>query len=290
MISVTVCPVCGNDDFIPFLVCTDYTVSQEKFSLQKCSTCKLVITSPRPANQALGDYYQSDDYISHTAKANNLLNSLYLLIRTFTLRGKKKLVVELQPSKGNLLDVGCGTGDFLQTCQNDGWQVVGMEPSKEPRALTQKKGIDTFETLESVKGEFQLITLWHVLEHVIDLEATLKKLHSLLAPNGVLLIAVPNHSSLDGIKYKEQWAGFDVPRHLWHFNKKNMEQLLQNHSFSLKKIVPMHFDSFYVSLLSEGYRGKRFLRYPLAFLTGFRSNLAAKKNNEFSSLIYIAQK
>jgi len=252
--------------------------------------CNLVITSPRPGNEELGKYYESADYISHTSKANSLIDKLYLIARNFTLRKKRKLASKLQLQKGNLLDVGCGTGDFLHTCRDDGWNVQGVEPSESARKLASQKGITTAESIDLVKGSFQLITLWHVLEHVPDLNETLNKLYNLLAPAGTLLLAVPNHTSLDGQKYKEEWAGYDVPRHLWHFTQQNMGQLLLRHNLSLQKTLPLPLDSFYVSLLSETYQGKKLIKFPRAFLTGLRSNLSALKTNEYSSLIYLARK
>lgn len=290
MINVTLCPVCGGSDFKPFLTSTDYTLTKEEFFLVECSTCKLVITSPRPENRDLGKYYQSNDYISHTSKANTLADALYLIARKFTLRSKRKLANKLQPTKGNVLDIGCGTGDFLATCQEDGWNVFGVEPSASAATLARQKDIQTVESIDLVKGSFQLITLWHVLEHVPDLNETLQKIRALLSPDGVLLIAVPNHSSADGKTYKEYWAGFDVPRHLWHFNQQNMEQLLSKNSLTLEKTLPLVLDAYYVSLLSEAYQGKGILRYVNAFITGVISNWQARKTKEYSSLIYLSAK
>jgi ubiquinone/menaquinone biosynthesis C-methylase UbiE len=290
MINVTSCPICGHTDFAPFLVCTDYTISQERFYLVTCSTCNLVITTPRPNNEDLGKYYQSADYISHTSKANSIIDKLYLLARKFTLKRKRNLAVKLQPQKGNLLDVGCGTGDFLHTCMLDGWKASGVEPNENARELAEQKGITAVSSIDKVKGQFSLITLWHVLEHVSDLNETLNTLYNLLEPTGTMLIAVPNHTSTDGNFYKENWAGYDVPRHLWHFNRQNMEQLLLNHKLSMQNTLPLTLDSFYISLLSETYQGKKMTRFVMAFLTGLRSNLSALKTTEYSSLIYLARK
>lgn len=290
MIDVSTCPVCGNSVFTPFLKTKDYTLTKEEFSLVKCSTCKLVITTPRPKNEDLGTYYQSNDYISHTSKANSLADVLYLIARKFTLQSKRKLASTLQPAKGKLLDIGCGTGDFLQSCATAGWKTYGVEPNSSASQLARQKGIEIFETIDQIKGTFQLITLWHVLEHVPDPNETLIKVRELLAPNGVLLIAVPNHLSADGKKYGEFWAGFDVPRHLWHYNQQNMDQLLRKHQLTRQKTLPLLLDSFYVSLLSEAYQGKGILRYFSALLNGLSSNWQAKKANEYSSLIYIATK
>lgn len=290
MTAVTSCPVCGHSNFEPFLSSTDYTVSKKLFSLIRCAQCKLVITSPRPETEKLGEYYQSADYISHTSKANSLIDSLYLMVRSFTMRGKKMLAKNLQPNKGMVLDYGCGTGDFLHACKEDGWQAQGVEPGEGARSLAQQKGVTVAASINDIVGSFNLITLWHVLEHVPDLNEALTHLHQKLTPDGSLIVAVPNHSSLDGKVYKEHWAGYDVPRHLWHFSAQNMEQLLLNNGFKLKAVKPMLFDSFYVSLLSETYKGRGVVKFIYAFINGLRSNLAARSTKEYSSLIYIAGK
>jgi 2-polyprenyl-3-methyl-5-hydroxy-6-metoxy-1,4-benzoquinol methylase len=290
MITLTSCPACGQSAFKDFLICKDYTVSKNNFSLVQCSTCTMLATSPRPKDEDLSQYYESTEYVSHTSKANNLVNTLYLIARSFTLRKKKKLAQQLVPQKGNLLDIGCGTGDFLQSCLEDNWHCTGVEPGKQPREIAASKGIKTFEELSQVKEKYQLITLWHVLEHVPDLNQTLTTIYNLLDEKGVLLIAVPNHLSYDASVYKAHWAGYDVPRHLWHFNQQSMERILQNNHFKLQQILPMKLDAYYVSLLSEAYKGSGIPRYLKAFINGLVSNLTAKKNKQYSSLIYIFRK
>lgn len=290
MITITNCPICGKSAFKPFLETTDYTLTKETFALVECSTCQFVITSPRPEDKDLGKYYQSNDYISHTSKATSLGNVLYLIARKFTMRSKKKLATKLSPNKGRILDIGCGTGDFLETCKNEGWKTVGVEPSSIAGSQAKAKGIEIIDDLNRVTGKFKLITLWHVLEHIPNLGETLHTIHSLLEEDGKLVIAVPNHLSEDGKKYKNFWAGYDVPRHLWHFNQRTMNQLLQKNQFILKETIPLKLDSFYVSLLSESYLGKKLTRYLQAFIMGIVSNRKAKTNKEYSSLIYIATK
>lgn len=290
MITLTSCPACGQSAFKNFLTCKDYTVSKNNFTLVQCSTCTMVATSPRPIDEDLGKFYESTEYISHTSKATNLVNTLYLIARSFTLKQKRKLAQRLVPLKGKLLDVGCGTGDFLQICLQDNWNCTGVEPGKQPREIAASKGIETFEELSQVKEKYQLISLWHVLEHVPDLNETLTKLYDLLDDKGTLLIAVPNYLSYDATTYKAHWAGYDVPRHLWHFNQQSMGRILQNNHFKLQQILPMKLDAYYVSLLSETYKGTGILRYVKAFINGLISNLSAKNNKQYSSLIYIFKK
>ncbi|HEY8934156.1 MAG TPA: class I SAM-dependent methyltransferase [Cyclobacteriaceae bacterium] len=293
MQQIKVCPVCEGSTFKNYLSCKDYTVSHETFQLTKCEVCDLVLTNPRPENKKLDKYYISDDYISHTSNANSLIDRVYLLARKFTLNKKLKLISRYNtPSK--LLDYGCGTGEFINHCKSNGWNISGVEPSilarEKASALTSSE-IKT--SIQELREEyFDVITLWHVLEHIPDFDKALKTISKLLNEKGTLFIAVPNYKSFDAEIYKHIWAGYDVPRHLWHFAPSTIKKLLSNQSLTLKEIVPMKLDSFYVSLLSEKYkRNKQSLPGMInAFINGLRSNLKAQKTGDYSSLIYIIQK
>lgn len=291
MITVELCPVCKQTDFKEHLSCKDYTVSHETFLIKICKVCGLGITSPRPGNEDLSGYYQSDDYISHSGNSSGIIGSLYLIARKFTLRWKKSLI-ENYYQTGNLLDYGCGTGEFLEGMQRAGWDVSGVEPSQIARtksiALLGKPVENSLENLSS--KNFNIITLWHVLEHVSDLQMLLQKLHALLHKDGIIFIAVPNYESADAVHYKQHWAGYDVPRHLWHFSKKSMTTLLEQNGFRLSSIRPMKLDAYYISLLSEKNKGKRGLSGIInGFLQGSLSNFRGTKTMNHSSLIYIAQ-
>lgn len=297
MTVINACPLCGNNQLKPFLTCTDYTVSRETFELKECSACRFVMTTPRPDDNVIGSYYQSDDYISHANKASSLVDHIYLIARTFTLNWKLKLLNKHtlhSDTQKKLLDYGCGTGEFLKNCQDNHWNISGVEPSANARAqavtLTKASIAESINDLK--EQEFDAITLWHVLEHIPDLNAILQQLKSRLKKGGTIFIAVPNHKSWDGKHYQQHWAGYDVPRHLWHFSSENMKQLLQNNSLHLQQILPMKLDAFYISLLSEKYRNSRagLATMISATLSGIKSNLLGKKTGEFSSLIYIIKK
>jgi 2-polyprenyl-3-methyl-5-hydroxy-6-metoxy-1,4-benzoquinol methylase len=217
-----------------------------------------------------------------------VIDEVYRTVRSITLKSKLRLINKYQ-SKFNLLDYGCGTGEFLATCKDVGWSVQGVEPSDDAR-IKNRRDLHVVDDLSKVNTQVNAITMWHVLEHVHDLNETLAKLRSLLTNNGTIFIAVPNHESYDAQYYKNSWAGYDVPRHLWHFNKENIKSLLTRHNLRLQAIVPMKFDAYYVSLLSEGYKnpGKSGpIKSIAAFTRGMISNLKAGKDNH-SSLIYIA--
>jgi 2-polyprenyl-3-methyl-5-hydroxy-6-metoxy-1,4-benzoquinol methylase len=267
-------------------------VSHESFKITKCNNCNFLFTNPRPDLQHIGSYYKSDQYISHTDKSNNLTNSLYKIARIFTLNQKLKLVNSMVDEK-SILDFGCGTGDFLSTCKNKQWNIHGFEPDSAARTIAEKKiKISIHQNLETLHNlsDLSIATLWHVLEHVSDLNKTIATLVNTLCKKGKLLIAVPNHESLDAKTYQEFWAAYDVPRHLYHFSQSTMHKLLKNHGLKINQILPMKLDSFYVSLLSEKYK-KGYSNFPNSFLNGCKSNIYAKKNNNnYSSLIYVASK
>jgi len=287
------CPVCQNNTFVEFLKVQDYTVSQEKFTIQECKNCSFKFTNPRPDLTQIGDYYKAESYISHTNTSKGLIAKLYHSVRKYTLKGKLNLINSLSPTKGKLLDVGCGTGMFLNVCRENGWTVNGIEPDGGARQIAEeinKAAIET-EILSSFKNEtFEIITMWHVLEHVHLLNETIDWLKERLNEKGYLIIAVPNHESKDAEIYQEHWAAYDVPRHLYHFSQKSIKQLFEQKGFSLKETLPMKFDSFYVSMLSTKYQSGK-INYIKAFLDGLKSNLSAGGNNgNYSSLIYIFKK
>lgn len=286
--QVIACPICGERDFSKQFDTLDYTTTRESFTIARCDNCSLLLTNPRPPKDSIGKYYQSEKYISHTGGGETLVDNIYRVVRSTALKSKLRLVNKYQ-SKFNLLDYGCGTGEFLATCKDAGWTVTGVEPSDDAR-IKIRKDISVVTDLSKVTTQVNAITMWHVLEHVHDLNETLARMRSLLTNNGTVFIAVPNHESYDARYYKSFWAGYDVPRHLWHFNKENVKTLLTRHNLKLQAIQPMKFDSFYVSLLSESYKNPgraETMRSLSALMRGLLSNLKAGSDNH-SSLIYIA--
>ncbi|MGC1241168.1 MAG: class I SAM-dependent methyltransferase [Chryseosolibacter sp.] len=289
------CPVCQGTDFSHFISCKDYTVSKETFHLEQCSTCGFVMTNPKPSDAELPRYYQSDAYISHSNKSSNIIDQIYKISRTYTLQWKYRLIQQLSLNTPNsILDYGCGTGAFLKECKKNGINVTGVEPSEVAREQARKNTQSLIvPDISEIANQYDAITLWHVLEHVSNLNETLTLLKSHLAENGTMFIAVPNLKSADANKYGKFWAAYDVPRHLWHFTANTMERLLNNHHLKLINVVPMKLDAYYVSLLSEKYRsdGKGAVAGMIkAALQGWKSNSLAKNTREYSSLIYIARK
>ncbi len=265
----------------------DYSVSQETFSLLYNQDYDLLKTHPSPRLDQLGRYYESEDYISHTDSKKTILDKMYHLVKKFSLK-KKVGLVNNYLDKGNLLDIGSGTGDFLVHAQKkSNWKASGFEPSQRARQISLKKGVQLLDDLNSIPDDsFDVITMWHVLEHVPDLVEHIKLLKRISKPNGIIIIAVPNYKSYDAEFYKNFWAAYDVPRHLWHFSKKSIEKLFGEQQMKLLHVKPMWFDSFYVSILSEKYKKGR-INYISAFFIGFYSNFKGFFSKEVSSHIYV---
>lgn len=318
----------------------DYSVSNEEFELLLDDRIDLLITNPRPKKENLFKYYESENYISHTDRKKNITEYVYNFVKKHALNKKLELINSFEIEEKSILDIGCGTGDFLNTCQQAGWKTTGIEPSdkakekaleklnentyiysdihaffeddfaSEEKDLDYKQSYkhtklyhhsehetknienevlkfnDNSEKINTNPYQFDVITMWHVLEHVHDLDKYIYRLKQLLKPNGVLVIAVPNYKSYDAEYYKEYWAAYDTPRHLWHFSQTSIHRLFSTELMKVVKTLPMKFDAFYVSLLSEEYKTgkKNFLK---AIVNGIKSNKFGKRTGEYSSLIYV---
>jgi SAM-dependent methyltransferase len=293
MILLVNCPVCSGGNLLKKLDCIDHSTSKEKFTIVSCETCDFTFTNPRPKDDSLGEYYKSDMYISHTNDTKGLFNWMYQTVRKYAIGTKVNLLKKISQKK-NHLDIGCGTGEFLNACQEAGYNTKGIEPSEIARkqaninfnlSVSENTNLDQFK-----KGEFDSISMWHVLEHIPNLNKTIKRFSQILTENGKVIIAVPNHKSWDANHYKEFWAAWDVPIHLWHFSKDSIEKLFNNHNFKLKKNKPMLFDSFYVALLSEEFKtGKK--KFINGFAIGLISNIVGIFTKRgCSSTIYVFEK
>jgi len=273
-----------------FISTKDFLITGESFQLREHEYIKeLLVTFPRPQEQELSKYYESEEYISHTDSKSGFLAKIYQLVKKWSLQKKVALIHKQNGNVGTLLDIGAGTGDFLKIAKGHGWKVEGMEPNGHAADLAKAKGIDLKNSLKNFSDQnFDVVTLWHVLEHIPDLEKTVSSLSKLVKKGGSLIIAVPNYKSYDARFYGAYWAAFDVPRHLWHFSRNSIEHLLTG-NFTLENVRPMIFDSFYVSLLSEKYKtGRKFSFRAIAI--GLLSNLKGFSSKEYSSHIYCFRK
>lgn len=286
------CPFCGSEQIQRILLVRDHTVTGEEFPIFHCRQCSGRFTQDVPGAHEISRYYQSEEYVSHSETREGIIHNLYHRIRKRTLNQKLHLVQKYTKRQtGQVLDLGCGTGAFLNRMKEGGWEVRGLEPDPGAREKARELyglNIEAPETLSRLPPSgFQAITLWHVLEHVHSLHDYLDRIKELISKDGAIFIAVPNYTSFDAQHYQQYWAAYDVPRHLYHFSPACMMGILNSHGLKLKTILPMWYDSFYVSMLSEKYRsGKQHLSR--AFTVGLLSNMKALRHTEHcSSVIYV---
>jgi len=290
------CPLCKSGLFLNYTEITDLSVSKESFIICKCQKCSLLFTNPRPEEEKIGPYYDFPEYYSHEKNNKSFTQFIYNKVRDYAVSQKVNLITELKEG-GKILDYGCGTGEFLYEAKAKGWKIKGIEPTskarKQANSILENSVVQNIDQIDDNK-KYDIISLFHVLEHIHTLRKTVKKILKHLKSDGYILIAIPNPESFDAKKYGKQWAGWDVPRHLYHFDQtaiKNFEQLFD---LELVKVNPMPFDSYYVSLLSEGYikpNQSLVSKYLKAIKTGWKSNRSAKgKTGLYSSNLFIFKK
>ena len=269
----------------PVLTTRDYMVSGEEFQLHRHDKIHgLLMTYPVPED--LTRYYESREYLSHRDRPETLFGRLYQLARAWSVNWKVRLVAKFVPTGGEMLEIGTGQGDFLQVASRH-WSVSGVEPNRGARHRALQKKLKVFEKLHEVPAAANdAIVLWHVLEHIPDLEATISDLPNRLKPDGRLILALPNHRSWDARHYREYWAAYDVPRHLWHFSKHSVIDLFGTYGLECIAMRPMWLDAFYVSWLSEKYKANRWAAL-VAPWKGLTSNLGALFTREPSSVVYV---
>ncbi|MFY8019566.1 MAG: class I SAM-dependent methyltransferase [Bacteroidia bacterium] len=296
MEKLTQCPICKESNFTELFTCKDYVATGETFNIVKCQKCSHEFTNARPTEIECGKYYQSNNYISHSGTDKSKLGftyKLYDIVRNYSIGLKLNIIKKYQKS-GELLDLGCGLGYFLNGAKQEGtFHCQGADISedaikyvKENFNIEVKKDSD----LKSFKeGQFKVITQWHVLEHVYRLEDRLKELKYLLAKNGTMFIAVPNSDSWDAKNYKAHWDGYDVPRHIHHFNKKSIKKLFEENGFKIIKMQGMWFDAPYISMRSEYHKGNTKLGFIFGAIKGIYSNFLALFTGNQSSILLIIQ-
>ena len=286
------CPWCESEENKVYIALKDLFLSKKNFQIHECTNCGLLYTMPRPDKEKIGDYYKSNEYYSHQENKKGFIPRLYEAIKKVNVNNKYKMATK-GLAGDRLLDIGCGVGDFLHIAEKHGWDCIGVEPSMEAKAIAKKRinaNIIESEDLNTIGDEtFDLITMWHVLEHVDDLKWQVEQLQRLVKPKGRIVIAVPNYKSYDGQYYKEFWAAYDVPRHLNHFNKNTITQIFKSQGLELKKTEKLVWDAYYISYMSEQYKQKSLPLIRGAY-RGFISNIKARSSGEWSSLVYIFEK
>ena len=287
----TKCPFCESENTRSYLKLKDYFLTQKDFEILECDNCKLLFTTPRPDKSVIGNYYKSEDYLSHNEHKKGIVPWIYNQVKKVNIRNKYTITCG-DRNKPHILDFGCGIGDFLHYAQQKGCEITGCDMSEDARKFASEKLGRTIVSPEEIFAlshpTFDVITMWHVLEHIDNLKYQTEQLHRLLKDNGRLVVAVPNYKSYDAQFYKDKWAAYDVPRHLNHFHKESLQNIFAD-KFELEKIHPMKWDAFYISMMSEKYIGKgnSFIN---GILTGWKSNRKARKTGEYSSLVYVFHK
>ena len=288
----TICPWCQSDQSILYLKLKDEFLTKEDFQIYECQDCGLLYTEPRPEKDKIGFYYQSEEYYSHQENKRGFIPKIYEMVKSINLRTKYKITTKGLPL-GRVLDIGCGAGDFLHTMEQNGWQTLGAEPSEVAINIARKriKGhIITPEEIANLPDEsFEVITMWHVLEHVENLTWQIAQLKRLLKKGGRLVLALPNFKSFDAQYYKQYWAAYDVPRHLNHFCKLTVVKIFSNSGLKIQDTQKLYWDAFYISFMSEKFK-KHSLPLLRGFVKGCQSNMKARQTGEWSSLVYIFEK
>ena len=283
--KIDCCQICRGADIKDFISVIDHNYSGDVFNISECVSCGYRFTNPRPIENTIGNYYKSENYISHNSTKKGLINKIYHLVRNYQFKIKESSIEKTKISPGKkVLDVGCGTGNFVKHLNLHGWNAEGVETDEKAREIAQLSNIKVYKSINLVNSEkYDVITMWHVLEHVYNLNDYMQKLRSLLKKDGLLVIAVPNSNSYDANIYKENWYAYDAPIHISHFRRRNMKLLAEKNKFKYTKTQKLFFDAFYISMLSSKKSSKSIL---LGFLIGLISNAKAKKYGEYSSLIY----
>ena len=289
--NILLCGICEGSAIKKHLVGQDHNSTEEFFNIAECKNCGYRFTSPRPKEKFIGKYYQSKNYISHNSTKKGLINKIYHIVRKYQFYNKSQLIKKYSRTSGKkILDIGCGTGDFLKYMQNKKWEIDGIEKNEGARKIAIKKNnIRINSDLLSLKekDKYDVVTMWHVLEHIYYPQSYIKKIYKILKKDGVIIIAVPNCNSYDAKKYKENWVAYDLPIHVSHFRKKDIYNIANKNNLKLKHVEPMFFDAYYISMLSSKKKGENIIK---GIWNGFMSNIKAKKEKEYSSLMYFLYK
>ena len=258
--ETVVCPVCHAANSTIFMRVPDRFRPEPgtAYTLVRCVKCSLVYLNPRPVEESSGVFYESSEYTPFvsTGKQRSIMDRVYVAIREMNNRWKRRQIEALQPERGRLLDVGCGTGEFLQAMHAAGWQVRGVERDAKAAAYAvEQLQLDvvcgSLDTVPLAPASFDVVTMWHVLEHLYQPHKALMQVRDVLRPGGLLVIAVPNLLSLDARYYRQNWVAFDAPRHVQHFSPKSLRSLCEMHSFAHLRTRMLPFDPFFNALMSE---------------------------------------
>ena len=221
------CPACAERDtsIVQF--------ADPPFRLARCSRCGLRWLLDPPVGEELADFYVSGFYGTAAPRGGPLATALHGLNNAIRLRELRDV------APGRLLDVGCGKGRFLAAARDAGWDVVGVEFAPDLAASARLQGVEVHagDFLEvPLDGDFDVITMWHVLEHLPDPAKAIARAVELLRPGGRLVVSVPNIDSLQARVGGEDWLHVDLPRHLFHFNPRSLSTLVRRAGLHVLRI------------------------------------------------------
>jgi len=255
------CPICKTKDFKDYISVGDRFNEHEdnQFNIVKCN-CGLIFLNPRPTEDEISQYYENAEYDPHRNKGNSLKDVLYSLVQQVALRFKHFVII-LHHQSGNLLDIGGGKGEFAEFMS-----IKGFDTTLQDNYSNYNGNIEFYNNLNEIEAKFDIITMWHVLEHIHELDKIFEFLNDKLNKNGILVLAVPNHNAVERKYFKEKWAPYDAPRHLYHFDDDSLTKLLNKHNFKIVRKNTLVHDSFYNILLS--FKSLDFIKFIKSIIIG----------------------
>lgn len=267
----------------------DYLVTGNSFEVRLDQQTQIAYTHPQPNEEELGQYYASEEYISHGNKKRSVIERIYAIAQNIMLKQKEQWLTKHSTQNKRYLDFGCGTASLVAYLNGKNWDSYGVEPSEKARnfSAVAERLYPSIEELP--QKEFDAIALWHVLEHLPDPAKFLKTFYDRLDQQGHLFLALPNFNSYDAKHYGNFWAAYDVPRHLRHFSARGIIQLCEENGFAFVESKGLAFDAFYVSYLSEQHQKNKFA-FIKGMMVGCWSNLLALFTQEYSSKLYVFKK
>ncbi len=288
------CIVCEDEKGKLHIKVRDHLVSQEVFDLHKCPTCGFVYIQNPPSPDEAMRYYQTEEYIEHSDSQEGIINKLYHKARSIMLPYKQRMLARYDLPK-KILDVGTGTGYFLNYMKEEKYEVTGIEISDQARNFGKKNfGLDIYHPDELFKenfpGGYSYISFWHVLEHIYEPRRVLMRLHDLMLPEGIIVIALPNHQSMDAGAYGDSWCAYDVPRHLWHFDHDSFKTFAESCGYRLEKTKMLPLDPFYNSIISATYKKSIMSRIMIPLVSGAALAQGWMNSKKASSIIYFLRK
>ena len=262
----------------------DHFLSGEFFELVKDHHYEYYKTKPDVGIEQLSKYYDSEAYLSHQENTKGIKSFIYNIVKKYMFTRKYKWISKYV-KKGNWLDFGAGTGEFLAFLPSKHWNKMAFELNRNAIQKIKSKDLRYISDYQQHDTSYDVISAFHAIEHVLDIQEWFNFLKRVARRNAIIAVAVPNYKAYDAKYYQENWAAYDVPRHRYHFSKDSIRRLFRENGFEILDEKPMPLDAYYISIISETYKGKRNLFNALR--VGLLSNLKALSSKEYSSNLFI---